>query len=98
MFRIGKVKQFGHAWKRELKQLAEGDLSIRAIARKLGVDSKTVKRYLSNSVEISKEASESSQELLVKYKQDIVEIIQELTQLSRTTLREKCKKQYIFLY
>ncbi|MED1679105.1 TnsD family transposase [Bacillus subtilis] len=97
-FRIGRVKQFGHVWQEKLKQLAEGDLSIRAIARELGVDSKTVKRYSSNSVEISKEASEPSQKLMAKYKQDIVEIIQEFPQLSRTTLREKCKKQYIFLY
>nr|WP_318246854.1 hypothetical protein [Bacillus norwichensis] len=27
-----------------------------------------------------------------------MEIIQEFPQLSRTALREKCKKQYIFLY
>ena len=97
-FRIGRVKQFGHVWQGRLKQLAKGDLSIRAIARKLAVDSKTVKRYLQNSVEISKEVSEPSQELMAKYKQDIVEIIQEFPQLSRTTLRAKCKKQYIFLY
>ncbi|MED3825864.1 TnsD family transposase [Priestia flexa] len=97
-FRIGRVKQFGFVWQEKLKQLAEGDLSIRAIARELGVDSKTVKRYLSNGVEVSKEVSEPGQGLMAKYKQDIVEIIQEFPQLSRTSLREKCKKQYIFLY
>lgn len=97
-FRIGRVKDFGFVWQEKLMQLAEDDLSIRAIARELGVDSKTVKRYLSNGVEVSKEVSEPSQGLVAKYKQDIVEIIQEFPQLSRTTLREKCKKQYIFLY
>ncbi|MBS4192851.1 TnsD family transposase [Bacillus sp. FJAT-49705] len=97
-FRIGKVKQFGHVWQERLNQLAEGDLSIRAIAKEIGADSKTVKRYLPNNIEISKEVSESSQELMAKYKQDIVEIIREFSQLSRTTLRVKCKKQYIFLY
>lgn len=97
-FRIGRVKKFGQIWQEKLKQLAEDDLSIRAIARELGVDSKTVKRYLSNSVEISKEASEPNQELIAKYKQDIVEITQEFPRISRTTLRAKCKRQYIFLY
>ncbi|WP_264196173.1 TnsD family Tn7-like transposition protein [Metabacillus niabensis] len=96
--RIGRVKQFGHVWQGKLKQLAEDDLSIRAITRELGVDSKTVKRYLSNSVEIRKEASELNQELMAKYKQEIVKIIQKFPQLPRTKLREKCKKQYIFLY
>lgn len=36
-FRIGRVKQFGHVWQEKLKQLAEGNLSIRAIARRLGI-------------------------------------------------------------
>ncbi|MGG4546411.1 TnsD family transposase [Rossellomorea marisflavi] len=97
-FRIGRVKQFGSIWHEKLKQLAEGDLSIKEIARELGVDSKTVKRYLSNSIEISIEASELNQELMAKYKKYIVEFIQEFPRLSRTTLHENCKKQYIFLY
>lgn len=50
------------------------------------------------SVEVSKETLEYSQELLAKYKQDIEKIVQEYPQLSRTTLRKKCKKQYMFLY
>lgn len=97
-FHIGRVKEFGHVWQEKLKQLAKSDISIRAIAREIGVDSKTVKRYLLKSVEVSKETLEYSQELLAKYKQDIEKIVQEYPQLSRTTLRKKCKKQYMFLY
>ncbi|MCS1394209.1 TnsD family Tn7-like transposition protein [Lysinibacillus boronitolerans] len=97
-FHIGRVKEFRHVWQEKLKQLAKSDISIRAIAREIGVDSKTVKRYLLKSVEVSKETLEYSQELLAKYKQDIEKIVQEYPQLSRTTLRKKCKKQYMFLY
>lgn len=97
-WRIGRVKQFGHVWQEKLEQLAKDGLSIRAIAKELGVDSKTVKRYLSEDVEISKEEPAVDQELMAKYKQDIVEIMKQFPQLSRTALRAKCEKQYTFLY
>ena len=45
-FRIGRVKVFGEVWKSRLKQLSKKGLGTRAIARELGVDSKTVKKYL----------------------------------------------------
>ncbi len=45
-FRIGRVKAFGEVWKSKLKHLSWKGLGTRAIARELGVDSKTVKRYL----------------------------------------------------
>ena len=96
--RIGRVKQFGHAWQERLEQLSNDRLSTRAIARELGVDSKTVKRYLSGNVEIRKIEIETNQELEAQYKQDIVKLIKQYPQLSRTTLRAKCKKQYIYLY
>lgn len=96
--RVGRVKQFGHAWQEKLEQLANVGLSIRAIARELGVDSKTVKRYLSEDVEISKSEVAANQGLLAQYKQDIVKLIKQFPQLSRTALRAKCEKQYIYLY
>lgn len=98
LLRIGRVKQFGHVWQRKLEQLAKDGLSIRALARELGVDFKTIKRNLSEDVEISKKDPIVNQELMDKYKQYIVEIMKQFPQLSRTSLRNKCKKQYIFLY
>ena len=59
------------------------------------MDSKTVKRYLSENVEISKEESVVNQELMAKYKQDIVEVMKQFPQLSRTALQAKFEKQYI---
>lgn len=96
--RIGKVKQFGQVWQEKLQQLSIERLSIRAIARQLDVDSKTVKRYLSEDVEISKREATGNQELVAQYRQDIVMLIRQFPLLSRTALRSKSEKQYTFLY
>lgn len=45
-YRIGRVKSYGSIWLQTLKQLHAKTMSIRAISRKLGVDSKTVLKYL----------------------------------------------------
>ncbi|GAV10823.1 TnsD family Tn7-like transposition protein [Paenibacillus sp. NAIST15-1] len=46
-YRIGRVKNFGSVWMDKLQQLRATTMSIRAIARTLGVDSKTVLKYVS---------------------------------------------------
>lgn len=96
--RIGRVKQFGQVWKEKLDQLSNTGLSTRTIARELGVDSKTVERYLSKDVEIYKREAAVDQGLTAQYKKDIAELIKQFPQLSRTAIRAKCEKQYIFLY
>jgi hypothetical protein len=44
-YRVGRVKSFGSVWLNKLQQLATGTTSIRAIARELCVDSKTILKY-----------------------------------------------------
>ena len=69
MFEIGRVKAFGGVWIERLNTLAQEKLSIRALAKILGVDSKTIKRYLSGSVELKQTAShEHSVNKLSQYK------------------------------
>ncbi|MEE6132826.1 TnsD family transposase [Priestia sp. GS2] len=97
-FHIGRIKQFGHVWHEKLKRLSKGGVSIRTIARELGVDFKTIKRKLSEGVEISKKEQVVNQALMEEYKQNISDIMNQFPHLSRSSLREKCKKQYIFLY
>jgi hypothetical protein len=62
------------------------------------VDSKTIKRYLSENVEISKIEAGPKLELVAQYKQDVIKLVKQFPQLSLTALRVKCKKQNIFLY
>lgn len=97
-FKIGRVKIFGDVWKRRLEELVEHNLSIRSIARKLGVDSKTIKRYLAEDVELNKQSPEINNQLMKQYKKDIGKAVDEFPNLKRTELRSKYKKQYMFLY
>jgi len=99
MFEIGRVKAFGGVWIEKLKTLAQEKLSIRAMAKILGVDSKTIKRYLSRSVELKQTAShEHSVIKLSQYKKELLNEIRQNPGLSRTELREKFPKQYMYLY
>lgn len=97
-FRIGKIKAFGEVWLAKLEMLARENLSTRGIARKLGVDFKTVKKYLIEKVEINRESYEIGTAQLQQYQNEILAEIKKSPDLSRTELREKLKKQYIFLY
>lgn len=99
MFEIGRVKAFGGVWIEKLKTLAQEKLSIRAMAKILGVDSKTIKRYLSGSVELKQTASHGqSVDKLSQYKKELLNEIRQNPGLSRTELREKFPKQYMYLY
>ncbi|MFA2811723.1 TnsD family transposase [Bacillus mycoides] len=97
-FRIGRVKVFGEVWKSKLKQLSKKNLSTKAIARGLGVDSKTVKKYLEEHEVGNYPIKTENKALLEEYRNEIIEGIRQFPNLSRTALRERFKKQYIFLY
>ncbi|HGH0916052.1 TPA: TnsD family transposase [Bacillus cereus] len=97
-FRIGRIKVFGEVWKSKLKRLSKKGLGTRAIARELGVDSKTVKKYLGRNEVVSNQAKIENKALLEQYRNELIGGIQKLPNLSRTALRECFKKQYMFLY
>lgn len=99
IFKIGRVKVFGEAWHQRLNELTNENLSIRAMARELGVDSKTIKRYLTGNVELKLQEDSDSEGLkLMEYKQELLDGIKLFPHLSRTELREKYRKQYMYLY
>ncbi|MER2007753.1 MAG: TnsD family Tn7-like transposition protein [Psychrobacillus sp.] len=99
MFEIGRVKAFGSVWIEKLKTLEQEKLSIRAMAKILGVDSKTIKRHLSGSVELKQTASHGqSVDKLSQYKKELLNEIWQNPGLSRTELRKKLPKQYMYLY
>ncbi|WP_263642162.1 TnsD family Tn7-like transposition protein [Lysinibacillus fusiformis] len=63
------------------------------------MDSKTVKKYLGEYRKINEEKKYSIDlDRLQQYKKEIISGIKQYPYISRTTLREIFKKQYIFLY
>lgn len=99
IFKIGRAKAFGEIWLQKLNELAGENLSIRAMARELGVDSKTIKRKLNRNVELKQYKELVNVDArLVKYKQDLIEGMKRFPTFSRTQLRQQFQKQYMYIY
>ncbi|MEX3715838.1 TnsD family Tn7-like transposition protein [Cytobacillus horneckiae] len=99
MFEVGRVKAFGEVWIKKLEALEEETWSIRAIAKILGVDSKTIKRYLNGNAELKQvESHGCDNDKLGRYKQELLKGIEQYQYLTGTALREKFPKQYMYLY
>ncbi|WP_146550782.1 TnsD family Tn7-like transposition protein [Rummeliibacillus suwonensis] len=97
-YRIGCVKDYGVIWKNKLKELANKGMSIRVIASELGVDSKTVKRYLDNHEEVNKNEVVKNNHLTEQYRAELLNGMKQFCSFSRTQLRKQLSKQYMFLY
>ncbi|MCK1997438.1 TnsD family transposase [Psychrobacillus psychrodurans] len=97
-YQIGRVKVFGHVWKKKLQELSKQSLSIRAITRELNVDSKTVKKYLKDFNEVIPKEKSNDLAWIDQYREEIVEGIKHHKDLNRTQIREQFPKQYIYLY
>lgn len=96
---IGHVKVFGDTWMAKLQVLASNEnLSIRAMAEALGVDSKTVKKYLSMDRQKEKVEGKANPPILQRYRQQLLEGIQQYPNDSRTQIRERFQKEYTYLY
>ncbi|WP_232756282.1 TnsD family transposase [Macrococcoides caseolyticum] len=99
IFKIGRVKEFGHVWHQKLIELSCENISIRAIARELGVDSKTVKKYLEQpSFKLDQQKVPITVSNLDSYKAEFITIVQKHPQSSRTQLRKTYQKEYMYLY
>lgn len=99
IFKIGRVKAFGEVWLQKLNELASENLSIRAMARELGVDSKTIKRNLNRNVELKQYKELVNVDVqLARCKQELIEGMKRFPTLSRTQLRQQFQKQYMYIY
>ena len=69
-FRIGRIKVFGDVWVDKVRTIAnEGELSTRGMAKILGVDSKTIKKYM-NVHEHERKVLNIDHSLLLKLHQE----------------------------
>ncbi|WP_223292437.1 TnsD family transposase [Salipaludibacillus neizhouensis] len=101
-FRIGRIKSFGDVWNKKLSHLHQQNLTITQIAKELGVDRGTIKKYLLKL----EDACQQNQENLMEpsmdseeyYKKRWMDHLATNSKLSRTELRKQLPSVYTWLY
>lgn len=98
-YKIGRIKIFGDVWKEKLFQLSlGGSYSIRKIASILGVDSKTVKKYINVTNDDENDNLRCIQLKKEKYKEKFIELKTNNPTASRNQLRTFDSALYMWLY
>ncbi|MFC0416752.1 TnsD family transposase [Cytobacillus solani] len=98
-YRIGRIKVFGDVWNGKLRELkAEGTHSARTLAKMLGVDSKTVKKYLSLEIKIEGLSENDIPSMLLIYRKQLLKGMRQCPIYSRTQIRKCFPKEYMYLY
>lgn len=107
---IGRIRCYGAVWESKLKELVKSNMSIRSIAREMICDPNTVVKYaeklgisklLNTSRKILNKADTDVNykiKLKKKYREDVIKIISLEHDVSRTNIRKKLIKQYLWLY
>ncbi|AWB32031.1 TnsD family Tn7-like transposition protein [Clostridium botulinum] len=106
--KIGRIKKFGAVWENKLKVcLKKGKYGLRELASIMKCDPKTVIKFdklfginyfNSSSKIVGKGKKPINSDVGEIYKLNILKAIEMNTALSRTEIREMCKKEYIYLY
>ncbi|WP_076235461.1 TnsD family Tn7-like transposition protein [Clostridium botulinum] len=106
--KIGRIKSFGAVWENKLKvYLKKEKYGLRELASIMKCDPKTVIKfdklfginYFNGSSKIlGKGKKPINSDMGEIYKLNILKAIEMNTTLSRTEIREMCKKEYIYLY
>ncbi|BDB03255.1 TniQ family protein [Clostridium botulinum] len=106
--KIGRIKSFGEVWENKLKvYLKKEKYGLRELASIMKCDPKTVIKfdklfginYFNGSSKIvGKGKKPINSNMGEIYKLNILKAIEMNTTLSRTEIREMCKKEYIYLY
>lgn len=102
-YKYTRIMDFGFLWKQELKLLLAQNLSYRAIARKLQVDTNTVIKYEKilngERFQVKKTKYKNALEDKIGSERQIwLELMQKNPQLSKTELRRLSPSTYTYLY
>lgn len=109
-YKIGRIRSFGKVWEDRLKvYLKEEKYGLRELARLMYCDPKTIWKFdyllginyfnrCKNAIDSEYKEQIRDIGLLEKYKKYILKSIERNPIITRTKLREICKKEYIYLY
>lgn len=104
-YKIGRIKNFGEVWIKNINELYSQGSSIHKIATILNTDSKTVKKYLTNEKSFIIRTSielENKKKIIKKageeQKSDLLKLIKKHPGFTRTELRRANTSGYMWLY
>ncbi|MGG0293734.1 TnsD family Tn7-like transposition protein [Bacillus pacificus] len=99
LYRIGRIKAFGGVWKEKLKEInGEKRYSLREMARMLGVNPKTIKKYLDSDTNMPNVVMNDSLSKLKLYRERLLQGIRNHPSYSRTQIRKHLPNEYMYLY
>lgn len=109
-YKIGRIKNFGHVWKNKLKGFLDSQSqTLRGISKNMGCDPKTIIKYakqlgLESKLQLQIKSNDEQvnfnklNNLDERYSQDIIQLVQQQPELTRTQIRQKLQKQYAWFY
>lgn len=96
--RISYIKDYGDSWRAQLKELHKGGVSIYKIAKHLEASPKVIRTQLGYSEKLKEDInSMNKEELIEKYRIELLKGMKKFPDYSRTELLGKFKKIYRFL-
>ncbi len=99
-YKIGRIKEFGDVWVNQLNTyINDNKYTLREIARLMNCDPKTVIKYKELQEKNNSHVKINNRnDLISKYKSDIITFIKENPNYTRTEVRKSKAKEYIYLY
>jgi len=100
-YRKGRVKAFGFVWDNKLKTLLSQNChSYRNMARELGADINTIQKFekMFAQTGIVAEKRMPDTNLKAEYREKLLCTMKNRPELSRTSIRSQCQKEYTYLY
>lgn len=109
IFKVGTIKEFGHVWENTLIDVIHANGSLRAMAKKMNCDCKTLVKYaeklgmkhlVNSAMSFENNGAKSKVEKIdpLRYKTDVLNMIQDKPTVTRQEVRDILKKECSWLY